>query len=107
MLAPRDRPHRDTEVGDESVPRRSRIAGRIAGQEYVFRFDVAVHNAVTGRVGQCVGNLAGDLADLVECQRLLSGEKLPQGDSVEEWHRVEQEPIRVAGIVQWKDMRMR
>src|SRR5256885_16188210 len=60
---------RDTEVGHPGV---------IAGQEDVFGLDVAMDDAVSVRVGQCVTDLEGDAQRRLEWQAVLPPQAGPQ-----------------------------
>src|SRR2546430_16273235 len=79
---------RDTEVGHPGV---------IAGQEDVFGLDVAMDDAVSVRVGQCVTDLEGDAQRRLEWQALLPLQAGPQRLALDVRHPVITQPVRPLG----------
>ncbi len=77
-----------------------------AGKEDVLRFDVAVHHAVRVRVGERVGDFAGDLNRVLDRQLALPHHARPQRFPIHERHHAVQQFVCLAGVMHGEDVRV-
>ena len=78
-----------------------------SGEQHVLRLQVAVHDAVRVRVRQRVGELAHEAHRVGERKRALARQPRPQRLALDVRHHVVQQPVRLAGVVDAEDVRVR
>jgi hypothetical protein len=111
------RPHRDprlSQLRHRFIPgrchrsrdpeiRHARVGAR---QQDVRRLDVAVHDPVAVGVAQRVSHFAGDLEGVFEGELLLPVEPVPQRLALDVRHDIVEQPVGLAGVEEWKDVRV-
>jgi hypothetical protein len=75
-------------------------------EQDVLRLHVAVHDAVTMRVAQGVGHLAGDRQRVVNGELALPSEPVAQGFPLHQRHDVIEEAAGFTGVVEREDVGM-
>ena len=78
-----------------------------AEEQNVFGFDVPMNDAETMRVRESVGYLTYDPKGVSDRKLPLTLQPIAERLPLDVGHDVEDESVFLAGIVQWKDMRMR
>jgi hypothetical protein len=75
-------------------------------EQDVLRLDVPVYDAQRVRVAQGVCDLFGDLQRVIEGKSLLAVHAIAERLALDERHRVVQQAVRLATVMQAQDARM-
>ena len=72
----------------------------------LLRLDVAVHYALLVRVTERLRHIAQDLHRIGDRQRAVPHELVAQREAIDKWHHVEEQPVRLARIVEREHVRV-
>jgi hypothetical protein len=77
-----------------------------AGDEDVLGLDVAVHDALTVSVVQCVRHLASDPKSVLQRELPLAAQPITERLALDEGHDVVEQPLGRARVVKRQDLGM-
>src|SRR5688500_13011430 len=75
-------------------------------QQDIVGLDIAMDDAATVCIAQCVGDLAYDPEGIVNRKLFLAVEAVTQRLALDVWHYIVEQPFRFTGIEQREDVRM-
>jgi hypothetical protein len=75
-------------------------------EQNVLRLDVAVNQIVPVGVVQRGGHLQGKPESVVYGELFVAPEALAEGFPLDAWHHIEEESLRLTGVVERKDVRV-
>jgi hypothetical protein len=75
-------------------------------QQNVLRLDIAMDHVLSVRIVECRGDLLGKMERIIDWELLLAVQPLAQRLAGDERHDIVEEPVGLARVEQWKDVRV-